>query len=117
MVSMPAHPASASDPTATDYSFDQCSGSLMPYPADIRPAEYPDSLVPVFINHVGRHGARFPASAANTNALTRVLEKADSLGTITKKDGNCLPSAAWCRQKQPTAGARSTRLAWLNSAA
>lgn len=94
MVSMPAHPASASDPTATDYSFVQCSGSLMPYPADIRPAEYPDSLVPVFINHVGRHGARFPASAANTNALTRVLEKADSLGTITNKGRQLL---ALCR--------------------
>lgn len=55
----------------------------MPYPADINPAAYPDSLVPVFINHVGRHGARYPASSANCMALRRALERADSAGTIT----------------------------------
>lgn len=47
------------------------------------PIEYPDSLVPVFINHVGRHGARYPASSANCLALRKALEQADSAGTIT----------------------------------
>ena len=68
---------------ATDYSYTQCEGSLTPYPTIDRVAQYPDSLVPVVINHVGRNGARYPASAANCLALRRALHKADSLGTIT----------------------------------
>ncbi len=74
----------ASSPTDTDYSFTQCEGSLTPYPAPAEQIEYPDSLTPVFINHVGRHGARYPASAANCLTLRRALEHADSLGTITQ---------------------------------
>ncbi len=73
----------ASSPTDTDYSFAQCEGSLMPYPTPTEEYQYPDSLTPVFINHVGRHGARYPASAANCLTLRRALEHADSLGTIT----------------------------------
>ncbi|MCM1067978.1 MAG: histidine-type phosphatase [Muribaculaceae bacterium] len=75
--------AQAADPTSTSYTMDQCEGSLMPYPAPATPAVYPDSLIPVFVNHVGRHGARYPSSAANSLALKRALEHADSLGTIT----------------------------------
>lgn len=74
----------ASSPTDTDYSFTQCEGSLTPYHAPTEQIEYPDSLTPVFINHVGRHGARYPASAANCLTLRRALEHADSLGTITQ---------------------------------
>lgn len=70
---------------AFEYSFTDCEGSLTPYPAPESFTEYPDSLAPVFINHVGRHGARYPASGANCLALQRALEKADSLGTITGK--------------------------------
>ena len=55
----------------------------MPYPAPASQAQYPDSLVPVFINHVGRHGARYPASSANCAKLAAALSRADSLGTIT----------------------------------
>ena len=75
--------AGAADPMATTYTYSECRGSLMPYPAEVNPAVYPDSLVPVYINHVGRHGARYPASAANTHKLARYLTRADSLGTIT----------------------------------
>lgn len=75
--------AMADDPMATKYTFDQCSGSLMPYPADTKAVQYPDSLEPVFINHVGRHGSRFPASAANCLSLKKALAYADSIGTIT----------------------------------
>lgn len=75
--------ASAQSPMATQYTLDQCEGSLTPYPSHITPSEYPDSLIPAFINHVGRHGARYPASAANSLALRRALEHADSIGTIT----------------------------------
>ncbi len=73
----------AQDPTATSYTMSQCDGSLTPYPAEVNPAVFPDSLRPVFINHVGRHGARYPASAANCLKLQRLLLRADSLGTIT----------------------------------
>ncbi len=75
--------AQAADPTATNYSMSQCEGSLTPYPVEINPAVYPDSLTPVYINHVGRHGSRFPASSANCLKLRNALNRADSLGTIT----------------------------------
>lgn len=75
--------APAADPSATHYSLVQCEGSLTPYPRDITPVNYPDSLVPVFINHVGRHGSRYPASSANCLTLRRLLLRADSAGTIT----------------------------------
>ncbi len=75
--------ALCADPSATKYSFDQCEGSLTPYPLEVQPAHYPDSLVPVFINHIGRHGARYPSSSANCLKLRDVLAKADSTGTIT----------------------------------
>lgn len=75
--------ASAQDPMSTSYSMSECEGSLTPYPTDINPAVFPDSLKPVFINHVGRHGARYPASSANCLKLRKLLQRADSLGTIT----------------------------------
>ncbi len=75
--------AAAADPMATDFSMTQCEGSLTPYPVEVNPAVYPDSLHPVYISHVGRHGSRFPASSANSMKLRRALLRADSLGTIT----------------------------------
>ncbi len=79
----------AADPMATNYNIRQCEGSLTPYPA-VAPEEHPDSLEPVSINHVGRHGARYPASAANCKQLKNALMKADSLGTITSLGRNLL---------------------------
>lgn len=74
----------AADPTATNYSGAQCEGSAMPYPTpDIALLAYPDSLTPIFINHVGRHGARFLSSSKYTASLLRTLHRADSLRTIT----------------------------------
>lgn len=75
--------AKAADPMATNYSVRQCEGSLTPYPTEVNPAVFPDSLTPVFINHVGRHGSRYPASSANSLKLKKALQRADSLGTIT----------------------------------
>jgi len=75
--------ARAADLMMPDFTFAECEGSLRPYPTDLNPQQYPDTLVPVMINHVGRHGARYPASSANTLKLLRALERADSLGTIT----------------------------------
>lgn len=73
----------AANPMATGYDMNQCEGSLIPYPRVAEQPAYPDSLKPVFINHVGRHGSRYPASSANCIALRNALAKADSLGTIT----------------------------------
>ncbi|MDE5607375.1 MAG: histidine phosphatase family protein [Muribaculaceae bacterium] len=72
----------AADPTATRYSWAQCAGSLMPYPAREQ-LTLPDSLTAVYIDHVGRHGARFPASPKYTMTMKETLMRADSLGTIT----------------------------------
>lgn len=73
----------AADPTDTSYTWAECQGSAMPYPAPTHPAVWPDSLKPVMINHVGRHGARYPASARYCNILLGALRKAQSEGSIT----------------------------------
>ncbi|MCM1356565.1 MAG: hypothetical protein NC212_09210 [Staphylococcus sp.] len=74
----------AADPTSTDYTFYECQGSAVPYPTrTVKDLAYPDSLTPVYINHVGRHGARFLSSSKYTKSLLRALHKADSLRTIT----------------------------------
>lgn len=75
--------APGASPEVPQYSYIECEGSLMPYSQPDHPVEYPDSLEPVFINHVGRHGARYPASSANCLALRKALATADSLGTIS----------------------------------
>lgn len=75
--------ALAADPTATSYSFDECLGSHRPYPSPTESIETPDSLTPIFINHVGRHGARYPSTPKATMTLASVLQRADSIGTIT----------------------------------
>ncbi len=75
--------ANAADPTTTDYSYIECEGSLTPYPGRTEVHNYPDSLEAVMINHVGRHGARYPSSGKNCFTLRTALRKADSLGTIT----------------------------------
>ncbi len=73
----------AADPTATNYSYTDCLGSAMPYAVPTEIATYPDSLTAVFINHVGRHGSRFPASAANSTDLAATLQQADSVGVLS----------------------------------
>lgn len=75
--------ANASNPMATSFSFDECQGSYMPYPEAITRVEVPDSLTPVMINHVGRHGARYPSSPSRCRLIADALKRADSLGTIT----------------------------------
>lgn len=73
----------AADPMATNYDYNLCQGSLMPYPTDVAVTAVPDSLTPVMINHVGRHGARYPASAKYCNTLKEALDAAANQKTIT----------------------------------
>lgn len=55
--------AAAAFPAAADFlPASECRGSRMPYPAPERSVSAPDSLVPVMIYHVGRHGARYATS-------------------------------------------------------
>lgn len=75
--------ARAADPSATVYSMTQCEGSLTPYPREIKSPQTPDSLVAVYLSHVGRHGSRYPASAANTLKMRDALLQAREAGTIT----------------------------------
>lgn len=66
------------------YTYEQCQGSLIPYPdTDIKRVAAPDSLHIVMVNHVGRHGARYPAGSAHTMKLHDALADADTQGTIT----------------------------------
>lgn len=65
------------------YNAKQCEGSLTPYPTEVDLVAYPDSLTPKYVSHVGRHGSRYPASAAHCNKLREALQKASEIGTIT----------------------------------
>lgn len=77
--------ARGADPTDTNYGFTECEGSAMPYPAPEELAALPDSLTAIFINHVGRHGARFLSSPKNVVELLRVLNEADSARSLSPK--------------------------------
>lgn len=76
--------AQGKSPMETRYSYDDCQGSLIPYPADIHRVNTPDTLMPVYISHVGRHGSRYPASSANCIKLRDALNNASETGTITE---------------------------------
>ncbi len=66
-----------------NYTMTEYAGSAMPYSIPLARAAYPDTLKPVMISHVGRHGARYPSSDARAMKLKSALLKADSLGSIT----------------------------------
>ena len=105
--------ATAADPTATHYSYQECQGSALPYPTpDMALRAIPDSLTPVYVNHVGRHGARFLSSSKYTTALLRHLHKADSLRTITPAGRSLMTLChTVVAHAQPDAGEHSTRSA------
>lgn len=60
-----------------------CQGSLRPYPKVNEQMAAPDSLTPVYLIHIGRHGSRFPAGPYSANKMLKALNKADSLKTLT----------------------------------
>ena len=62
---------------------EQCQGSLRPYPKISEQMAPPDSLTPVYLIHIGRHGSRFPAGPYSANRMLKALNKADSLKTLT----------------------------------
>lgn len=74
--------AMAHGPVAYDWS--DLAGSARPYPSDIKPQSRPDSLKPVMINHVGRHGARYPTSGRGSEEVRRFLMKAYEARQLTE---------------------------------
>ena len=85
--------ATAADPTATHYSYTECQGSAMPYPVpDQAPRAIPDSLTPVFVNHMSRHGARF-CRQANTRQLSLAILAGPTASTPSLRPAaNCKSS-------------------------
>ena len=68
-----------------NYTMTEYAGSAMPYSIPSARAAYPDTLKPVMISHVGRHGARDPSSDARAMKLKSALLKADSLGRWNRR--------------------------------
>jgi multiple inositol-polyphosphate phosphatase / 2,3-bisphosphoglycerate 3-phosphatase len=64
-------------------------GSKTLYKATAHNTAAPAGYKPVFINHVGRHGARHLTSAVNTSFIYDLLLKADSANALTA-DGKSL---------------------------
>lgn len=74
----------AADPTATDYTFTECQGTAIPYPTRTSETRaYPNTLTPIYLNHVGRHGSSFRSSKKHTAKLLQTPHRADSIGSIT----------------------------------
>ena len=55
----------------------QYAGTAMPYPV-VKDSSvfFQDDMVPFYINHLGRHGARFPTSGKALNRVMEILESA-----------------------------------------
>lgn len=67
------------------YSWTDLAGSARPYPDSICPLSHPDSLTPVMITHVSRHGARFPTTGSCVAEVREFLMKAYDAGQLTEK--------------------------------
>ncbi|MDE6380618.1 MAG: hypothetical protein K2L11_09110, partial [Muribaculaceae bacterium] len=75
--------------SARPYSLlpEKYAGSMMPYDfsgSEVEPI-WPDSLKPVYVAHVARHGARYITSARKLEKLQDAISKASSKGTLTKE--------------------------------
>lgn len=61
-------------------------GSMMPVDLNALPAvEVPDSLTPFFVNHIGRHGARFLTSRQKLDSPLKMLRRARLAGDLTRQ--------------------------------
>lgn len=59
-------------------------GSMTPYNISAAPSAVPDSLVPVGVVHVARHGARYMTSPKTVDKLRAALDKAAEEGNVTE---------------------------------
>lgn len=62
----------------------QYAGTAMPYPI-VKDSFvfFQDSMVPFYVNHLGRHGARFPTSGKALNRVKEILELARRENRLT----------------------------------
>ena len=62
----------------------QYAGTAMPYPS-VKDSFvfFQDSMVPFYVNHLGRHGARFPTSGKALNRVKEILELAQRENRLT----------------------------------
>lgn len=63
-------------------------GSMTPYNLSVNQplsAVVPDSLAPIFVNYIGRHGARYLSSAKKVDNLRNTLEEARTKGFLTDR--------------------------------
>ena len=61
------------------YDFDKVEASILP-----------DSLKPVHISYIARHGARYLTSEDKVLKVEKALKKAESAGTLTRQGRECL---------------------------
>lgn len=61
------------------------NGTMMPIDTAAIDFQYPDTLKPIFVNHIGRHGARFLSSERKVSDLKKFLDKAAAEGTLSEK--------------------------------
>ncbi len=74
-------------------------GSMSLYDFDaVEPSALPDSLTPVFINYVARHGARYLTSENKVKACEKWLSKAREAGTLTKEGKDFMRLLAGVRE-------------------
>ena len=63
----------------------QFDGSMMPYDfTATQQSVWPDSLRPVHVSYIARHGARYMTGPAKFTALEKTLKDAKSAGDITE---------------------------------
>lgn len=95
----------------TAYAQSPLLGSSMPYPALTEEVVIPDTLTAVMVNHVGRHGARYPSGPSHTAAIRstllraaltlqgeRLLAVADSVDRVTAHRWGALDSLGMAEQ-------------------
>ncbi len=75
------------------YSWEDLAGSAKPYPDSLRAIAHPDTLTPVMITHIGRHGARFPTSDANIAEVRKFLMAAYDSDQLTTEGWSLLALA------------------------
>lgn len=51
----------------------------------VEPSALPDSLTPVYIDYVARHGARYLTSESKVTACEKMLQRASERGSLTKE--------------------------------
>ena len=82
--------------TAASAQVCEYAGTSLPYPSPGEQAVYqvPDSLEVVYIDHVGRHGARFLSKASYTQDMLKFLDSEGPLTAAGVKRRGCVVCAA-----------------------